>query len=142
MALSRIQSSFSYKSSSGGQSYYFTVLVNESGLITVGNIQSSAGAVCDSTTSVPQTVLDDIQTAIGQVETLMSLTSAVNGTATFVAVAFVDIVFATAMSTTSYRVTYSKEDFIQIRTANKTVNGFRIEVGSTYSGDIGWDVFV
>jgi len=142
VALSRIQSSFSYSSSSGGQSYYFTVLVDESGLITVGNIQSSSGAVCDSTTGVPQTVLDDIQTAIGQVETLMSLTSAANGTVTFVAQTYVDIVFVEAMSTTSYRVTYSKEDFIQVRTINKTLTGFRIEVGSTYSGDIGWDVFV
>jgi len=96
VALSRIQSSFSYSSSSGGQSYYFTVLVDESGLITVGNIQSSSGAVCDSTTGVPQTVLDDIQTAIGQVETLMSLTSAANGTVTFVAQTYVDIVFVEA----------------------------------------------
>ena len=142
MALSRIQSSFDYKSSSGGQSYYFTILVDESGLVSVGNIRGPTGSVCDTYASLPQSVLDDIQTAIGQVETIMSLTSAVNGTATFAAQTYVDIVFATAMSTTSYRVVYSKEDFIQVKTVNKTLNGFRIEVGSTYSGDIGWDVFV
>jgi hypothetical protein len=93
-------------------------------------------------TSVPQSVVTDINAAIAQVETIISMTSAVNGTLTFVAEGSKDVVFATAMSNTNYRVQLSASDFVPVRVTNKMTTGFTIQVGVTFTGTVGYDVFV
>jgi len=142
VALTRIQSEFAYQSSSGGQTYYFSVVVDESGNYGVRNIRTPTGANCSSYESLPQSVIDDINTAIGQVENFMTTTSALNGSETFAAETYKDITFATPLASASYRVNYDKADFIEVRTVNKTTTGFRMEVNVTYTGTIGWDLFI
>jgi hypothetical protein len=43
---------------------------------------------------------------------------------------------------TSYRVVFSVQDFVPVRVINKTTTGFVVNVGLTYTGVIGYDVFV
>jgi hypothetical protein len=142
MALTKILSEFTYRSSGGGQSYHFTVVVDGQSLISVRNIQSPYGLLIDSVTSLPQSVVDDIATAVSQVETLMGVTSAVNGTLAFAGETSKPVVFATAFANTNYRVSFSKEDFIAVRVVSKTTLGFTVETSVTYTGDVGFDVFV
>ena len=142
MAVSLVQSEFSYKSSSGEESYYFNVVLDASSVVSVRNMQTPNGLIQDSYSSLPQAVLDDIQTAIGQVEDLVAQTSASNGIESFTAETSKDVTFDTAMSNTNYRVVFSTEDFVPVRVISKTITGFTIETGSTYTGDVGYDVFV
>jgi hypothetical protein len=142
MAVSLVQSEFSYKSSSGEESYYFNVVLDSSSVVSVRNMQTPNGLIQDSYSSLPQAVLDDIQTAIGQVEDLVAQTSASNGIESFDIETSKDVTFDTAMSNTNYRVVFSTEDFILVRVISKTITGFTIETGITYTGDVGYDVFV
>jgi len=52
------------------------------------------------------------------------------------------IAFTNPFPNTDYRVFFSTEEFLAIRAINKTVNGFDVDVGITYTGDIGYDVMV
>jgi hypothetical protein len=96
----------------------------------------------DSLTNLPQEVLDDIQTALAQLESLVAQTSAVNGTLTYTSETVQSFTFAIPFADASYRVHVTTNDFIAWKVINPTVNGFDIELGSTYSGTIGFDVFV
>ena len=79
---------------------------------------------------------------LGQLGDLVAQTSAVNGTLTYTAETVKSVVFATAFLNTAYRVHVSVEDFIAWRIINPTTTGFDIELASTYTGDVGFDVFV
>ena len=96
----------------------------------------------DSQTSIPQSVTDDIQSAIQQVENFVAQTSAVNGQLTFAGETTKTVVLATPMSGTGYRVVFSTQDFIPVRVTAKSTTSFTVSVGVIYSGVIGYDVFV
>ena len=142
MAATRLLSEFTYRSGSGSNAYQFTVSVDQQELISVRNIQSPTGLIIESTTSLPQSVITDINTAIGQVEDVLALTSPVNGTLTFVAETEKEVTFDTAMANTSYRVQLSLDSFVPFRITNKTVTGFTVQAGVTFTGNVGYDVFV
>jgi hypothetical protein len=137
MAFQRTLSDFTYRSGVSPNYYYFTVSLDQGGLVSVKNIQSPQGRIVDSNTSIPQSVTDDIQTAITQVENFVAQTSAVNGQLTFAGVAFL-----VPFVGTTYRVVYSTTDFVPVRTTSKLTTGFTVSVGVTYTGTIGYDVFV
>jgi len=141
MALALSQADFTYSSGTGTQIYYFTIVYIDENSISVRNIQTPFGLIQDSYSSLPNSVISDIRTAITQVLDVMS-TSAVNGFATFTAATTVDVTFLAAMDDTTYRVILSMADFVPARITSKTVNGFTIETGVTYTGSIGYDVFV
>jgi len=115
--------------------------MDQTGGLSVKNIQSPQGRIIDSQTSVPQSVTDDIQTAIDQVENLVAQTSAVNGQLSFVAEASKPVTFVTPFAGTTYRVVFSTVDFVPVRVISKTISGFTVDVGITYTGTIGYDVF-
>lgn len=144
MALTRELSEFSYRSESGGQSYRFTIAVNEQQTVEVRNIQSPYGLIMDSVTGLPQSVVDDINTAIGQVETLVGMSSAVNGILVFSGETSKPVVFSSPFANTNYRVVFSVEDFIvpRVPEVTKLTTGFTVELGVTYTGNVGYDVFV
>jgi len=52
------------------------------------------------------------------------------------------VAFTVPLPHADYRVFFSTEEFMAIRAINKTVNGFDIDVDITYTGDIGYDVFI
>lgn len=142
MAYQRTTFDFSFRSGVSPQFYYFTVTLDQAGLISVRDIQSPQGRILDSQTSLPQSVTDDITAAIAQVENLVAQTSAVNGQLTFAAETSKTVTFVTPFIGTGYRVVFSTTDFIPVRVTSKSTTGFTVSVGVTYTGTIGYDVFV
>ena len=142
MTLSLIVSDFTYQSGSSGSFYYFTISLDQVGNVSVKNIQTPVGRIVDSNTPVPQSVTNDIQTAIQQVENLVAQTSAINGQLVFVAQTSQTVTFSIPMSGTGYRVVFSPTSYVPVRVTSKTTTGFTVETGVTYSGTIGYDVFV
>lgn len=142
MAFQRTNFDFTYRSGVSPNYYYFTIALDQSGLVSVKNIESPQGRIVDSQTSIPQSVTDDIQSAIQQVENLVAQTSAVNGQLTFAAETTKTVSFVTPFVGTGYRVVFSVQDFVPVRVTSKLTTGFTVSVGVTYTGTIGYDVFV
>lgn len=142
MALTRAVFDFTYRSGSAGVYYYFTISQDSAGRISLKNIQTPTGRIIDSQTGVPQSVIDDIDAAIQQVEDFVAQTSAVNGTLVFTAQTSQAVSFATPMAGTGYRVHCTLQDFVPWRIVSKTTTGFTVELGVTYTGSVGYDVFV
>lgn len=141
MAFSRTQFDFTYKSGVTGSYYYFTVSMDQSGNLSVKNIQSPNGRILDSNTQVPQSVMDDIQSALEQVENFVAQTSAVNGQLVFAGETSKTVTFATPFAGVTYRVVFSPADFVAFRVTNKLTTGFTVQAGTTYTGTVGYDVF-
>jgi len=72
----------------------------------------------------------------------MAQTSAVNGHLTFAAQTSQSFSFATTFQNTNYRVVLTLYDFIGTKISSKTTSGFTVETTTTYTGTIGFDVFV
>lgn len=142
MTLSLIESAFTYRSESGGQSYYFTIVQNMNGVIGCRDILTPFGPIRDSNTQIPQFVLDDKQTAIGQVENILATTSAVNGILTFTDETSQTVTFSTPLANTNYRVQIAPEDNVVFWTTLKSVGGFTINASTSFTGLVGFDVFV
>jgi hypothetical protein len=91
--------------------------------------------------SLPGSVVDDITTAISQVENLIMNTSAINGQATFTNQTQVIVSFPTPVANANYRVLFSVGDFVIVRFVPPlTVNGFTIETSTAFTGTVGYDV--
>ena len=142
MAFTSVTTDFTYRSGVSPTFYYFTISLDQFGNVSVKNIESPQGRIVDSQTSIPQSVANDIQSAIQQVGNIMAQTSAINGQLTFTAQTSQTVTFVTPMVGTGYRVVFSYQDFVLARVVSKTTTGFTINVGVTYTGVIGYDVFV
>ena len=141
MALARIFAEFVYQSTAGTETYTFTIVMDQQQNLSVKNIITPTGELT-STLLVPKSVSEDIQTAIGLVEDIVGQVSATSGEVTFAGETTKNITFSSAYANTNYRVVYSIGDFIGVRTTNKTTSGFTIETNVTYTGTVGYDVFV
>jgi len=141
MAAALAQSEFVYQSGTSPDIYTFTIVSDSQGNISVRDIQDPYGFVISPYTQIPQSVTADIGTAMVQVETILALTSAVNGTLTFAAETEKTVTFASAFASTSYRVQVTSDVFAPFRITNKTVLGFTVQSGSTITGTVGYDVF-
>ncbi len=142
MSLTRYTTESTYISTTSlGEQYSFTVVQDLSGVVCVKNISTPTGSISDAYVTLPQEVTDDIATAMGELEDLMA-SSSVSGTLEFADEASKEVAFETAMNTDTYRVYVSIGDFVPFKITNKTVDGFTLELGATYTGDIGYDVFV
>lgn len=142
MSGTRIAFEATYTSGSGRSQYRYTIVSDQSGNLSVRDIVTPYGLIMDSLTRVPQSVVDDVSTSIAQVESLLEMTSAVNGTLTFVAVTSKDVTFSTPMADTNYRVHLSPSGFIPVRISSRLTTGFTVQAGVTFTGTIGYDVFV
>lgn len=142
MAGVRMLSEFTYQSGVSPDLYFFTVVVDSSDRVSVRNIQSPFGLIIDSVTSVPESVVTDINTAISQVEGILAATSAVNGTLTFAAETSKAVTFATPLANANYRVQLDSSAFVGLRVTGKTVAGFTVEATAAFTGTVGYDVFV
>ena len=133
MALTRQQSVHTYKSSSGGQSYYFDVVVDAQGLVSVRNIRTPLGALSDGFTALPQVVTDDIKSATELVTLLQLETEVDSGTVVFSGETERPVVIAGGvLNNTNYRVVYTTTDSVSLQTASKTTTGFTVEAASAY----------
>tara|TARA_R110000824_G_scaffold82526_3_gene206885 strand:- start:824 stop:1252 length:429 start_codon:yes stop_codon:yes gene_type:complete len=142
MAGTLVQSEFVYTSGTAPNLYQFTVVSNSEGAILVRNIEDPYGFVISPYTQIPQSVTDDIATAMGTVETLLALTSAVNGTLTFTAETSKSVVFSTPFANTAYRVHVTADVFAPFRITNKTTAGFTVSAGAAITASVGYDVLV
>lgn len=132
MTLSRQQSVFTFNSSSGGVTYYFDIVVDAQGLITVRNIRSSSGTV-DCSSGVPDALVDDITTAKTLVVQLVGETQADSGTVVFTGQTSRPVVIPPgALNNTNYRVVYTTVDGTVLTTENKTTVGFDAVTGFPY----------
>lgn len=141
MAATLTQSEFVYRSGVTPNIYTFTIVSNSVGNLLVRDIQDPYGFVLSAYTQIPKSVTTDINTAMTQVETILALTSAVNGTLSFAAEAEKSVTFSEAFSNTNYRVQVTSDVFAPFRITNKTTLGFTIQSGSTITGSVGYDVF-
>ena len=142
MALTRYTTQSTYISTTSlGEQYTFTVVQDLSGVVSVNNISTPTGSISDAYVALPKEVTDDIATAMGELEDLMA-SSSVSGTLVFAEEASKQVVFETAMNADTYRVYVSVGDFVPFKITDKTVTGFTLQLGATYTGDIGYDVFV
>ena len=142
MAASLAQSEFVYRSGHSPDIYTFTIASDSQGNLTVSDIQDPYGFVISPYTQIPQSVSTDISSAMAAVETILALTSAVNGTLTFTDSTHESVTFAEAFADTSYRVQTTSDVFAPFRITNKTVLGFTVQAGATVTGNVGYDVFV
>lgn len=142
MASVRIGSEFTYTSGTGSQQYRFTILSDQTGNVSVRNVQTPFGLIMDSMTSTPASVQQDICDAITQVEAILAATTAINGTLTFVAEASKAVVFSTPLTATTYRVQVTTDSFVALRVISKTLTGFTVEANATFTGTVGYDVFI
>lgn len=143
MSANLIQSEFVYRSGTPPDYYTFTIVSDSTtGLVSVRDIEDRYGAVLSPYTRIPQSVTTDINTAMSEVESILALTSAINGTLSFVAETSKSVSFAAAMGNTNYRVQLSSTIFAPFRITSKTVLGFTVEAGATVTGSVGYDVFI
>lgn len=141
MALTRTQSEYYFTSGGGSQVYTFVISVTASGHVFVRDIRTPVGYLVNSMSSLPGSVVDDITTAISQVENLIMNTSAINGQATFTNQTQVIVSFPTPVANANYRVLFSVGDFVIVRFVPPlTVNGFTIETSTAFTGTVGYDV--
>lgn len=131
-----------YTSGTGRQQYRYTVVVDQNGVVSVRDIVTPFGLIMDSMTRLPQTVISDVTSSISQVEDLLSLTSSVNGTLTFSSETEKSVVFSTPMSSASYRVHLSPSDFTSFRVTSQLTTGFTVQASVTFTGTVGYDVFI
>ena len=142
MALTLIESAFTYRSEQGGEIWQFTIVNNQNGTQGIREVVGPFGLVRDTQTQIPGNVLEDQATAIGQVENLLAQTSAVNGILSFVGETSKTVTFSTPFLNTNYRVQLSLTDFVPFRIQFKSVTQFVVEAGVTFTGSVGFDVFV
>lgn len=132
MTLIRQQSVFTYESSSGGVAYYFDIVVDAQGLISVRNIRAAYGAV-DCNTSIPDFVLEDIDRAKLIVQQQVSETSVQMGTVIFTGQTEQTVsIPAGVLNNTNYRVAYQPPDATVLVTEDKTVTSFKIVAPVSY----------
>jgi len=142
MTATLVQSDFVYRSGVSPNLYQFTIVSNQAGVLLVQDMQDPYGFIVSPYTQIPQSVTDDISSAMSQVEALLALTSAVNGNLSFVAEFSKAVTFVVAFPSTSYRVQITSDVFAPFRVTHKTTAGFTIEAGADITATVGYDVLV
>lgn len=142
MAASLVQSEFVYRSGISSEQYTFTIVSNSAGVLSVRDIQNPYGFILSPYTSIPQSVTNDISTAMQQVEALLAATSAVNGTLAFVSENTKTYTFASALTTATYRVQLTTDSFVPLRVTGQTTTSFTVQAAATFTGTVGFDLFI
>ena len=137
-----VQGEFTYRSGADPSVYQFTIVYNAAGEIAVREIEDAYGQIMSPYTQIPKSVSNDIVGAMQQVENLLELTSAVNGSLSFTGESSKSVVFSTPLPNASYRVQITSDVFAPFRVSTKSTLGFTIESGSLITGTVDFDVFV
>lgn len=137
-----VQGEFTYRSGNPPNIYQFTIVYDFSGQISVREIENPYGQVVSPYTKIPKSVTNDISSAMEQVENILGLTSALNGTVAFSADNTKSILFSTPLANDSYRVQLTSDVFAPFRISVKSKMGFTIEAGATITGNVDFDIFV
>lgn len=142
MSFFRVQSEFVYRFITDDQrNYYVTLVVDETGEVGVRDWVAPNGPVRDPNTVIPGQVQFELSQAIQSVRDIMAATTVTSGQLEFTGETSKEVVFDTPLSSTNYRVHLDAPDFISTRVKYKAPTGFIVDVGVTYTGIIGFDVF-
>lgn len=148
MALTRRQSVHTYSSSSGGQEYLFDVVVDAQGVVSVRNIRTPTGGMCDAYVSLPQAVMADIQAAVELVTLLQQETEVGAGNVVFTGQTSQAVVIpGGVLNNTNYRVVLTVPDGTVLQVTGKTTTGFTVVASTTYGAPadpktVGYSVLV
>jgi len=137
-----VQGEFTYRSGNPPNIYQFTIVYDFTGQISVREIENPYGQVVSPYTKIPKSVTDDISAAMEQVENILGLTSALNGTIEFSASSERSVLFSTPLANDSYRVQITSDVFAPFRVSVKSRLGFTIEAGAKITGNVDFDIFV
>jgi hypothetical protein len=137
-----IQGEFTYRSGNPPNTYQFTIVYDFSGQISVRQIENQYGQIVSPYAKIPKSVSDDISSAMRQVENILGLTSALNGTISFNSENTKSIVFSTPLANDSYRVQITSDVFAPFRVSVKSKMGFTVEAGAKITGNLDFDIFV
>jgi len=133
MALTRQQSVHTYKSTSGSQSYYFDVVVDAQGVVSVRNIRTPTGGICDPYTAMSATVMADIKAATELVTLLQLETEVESGNVVFTGQTSQAVVIPPGvLNNTNYRVVLTIPDSTLLITSGWTTTGFTVEAATVY----------
>lgn len=125
MTASRVQSVTTYSSSSGGAYYYFDVVVDANGAVSIRNIRSPRGLIQDALTSIPQSVLDDMDTAKNQVVQTQTETSIASGDIVWTGETLHSVSLDDGLvNNTQYRVVFTTDDGTVLYADSLTTDGF------------------
>jgi hypothetical protein len=142
MAATLVQSEFVYRSGPPSNQYTFTIVSNSQGQLSVRDLQNPYGFIISPYSTIPQSVTDDINTAMQQVGAILATSSAVSGTLVFVSEAYKTYNFASPTPNTNYRVQLATNTFVPLRVIGQTTTSFTIEAAATFTGNVGFDVFI
>jgi len=143
MAGTLILSEFTFRSGASSASYYyFTIVSDSSGNLSVRNLTAPTGLLQDSLTELPQSVTDDISSAYTTVEDFLASTSAISGEVTFTAETSKSVTFTTALNSATYSVFFDSDAFVPFKATSKATTGFTIEAGTTFTGTVRYNVFL
>jgi len=132
MTLSRQQSVFTYSSSSGGETYYFDIVVDSQGLVFARNIRKSTGTTTSSS-EIPESVLNDISSAKDIVQQMVGETQVDSGNVVFTGQTENSVAIpAGILNNTSYRVVYTPPDDTLFMTEDQTTTSFTAKTATTY----------
>ena len=137
-----VQGEFTYRSGTPPNLYQFTIVYDFSGQISVREIENQYGQVVSPYTKIPKSVTADISSAMEQVENILGLTSALNGTISFSNENTKSVLFSTPLANDSYRVELASDVFAPFRVSLKSKLGFTVEAGATITGNVDFDIFV
>jgi hypothetical protein len=133
MALTRLQSVHTYSSASGGVSYYFDVVVDAQGVVSVRNIRTPTSSLCDGLTALPQTVTNDMKAATELVSLLQQETEVEAGNVVFTGQTTQAVVIPPGvLNNTNYRVVFTTLDGTLLEATAKTTTGFTVTAATTY----------
>lgn len=133
MALSRLQTVFTYQSFAGGESYYFDIVLNAQNQTAVRNIRGPRGLITDSITQVPGSVTQEVLDAMALVQLLVAESTVVSGTQNFSGQTRRSVVLAVGLlNNNNYRVVSTSPDGTLLRIENKTPTGFDLVASSAY----------
>ena len=129
MILQETSLSYNYPTTQGF--FKFTVSANKYGSITVSNVSKDNLAYSGS---YPLLVQKAINEAISKLEFIMSNISTLTGS--------VSLNFDSPMPNTDYRVLFSIDDFVFVRVKSKSTTGFTLELSTSFTGDLKYDIIV
>lgn len=133
MALARVQSTSTFSSSAGGVTYYFDVVVAQTGSVAVRNIRGPRGFIADPNTEIPQSVLDDMSTAKATMVQTQTPTIVTSGEITFTGETHQDVVIADGiLNNINYRVIFSTDDGVVVFSEDLATTSFRASVAAVY----------
>jgi len=113
--------------------YYFDVVVDAQGLVSVKNIRGPLGLIADAYTTLPQTVTDDIKVATELVSLIQLETEADSGTVSFTGQTSRPVTIAGGvLNNTNYRVAFTSPDGTVLWAENLTPTGFDATAASAY----------